>query len=278
MATSVAAHYARAGGLLERIVAALPSIGKTAETVSAADLSPCDEFHLGGTKTAVRLMDRLDIHAGHAVLDVGSGIGGPARLCASTYGCTVTGLDVTPEFVDTANALSGYCGMADSVACIVADATDMASIPAASIDRAYMLHVGMNIADKAALARELYRVLKPGSRFGLFDMVTGPAEDAPMRFPLPFASAPEHSQLGSPQQYREAFESAGFSLREEVDQLETVRALFAPPPPGGKPPAPAPPLGMQLLMGDEIKAKMLNAKGLFESGAMGAREMVFDKH
>ena len=127
------------------------------------------------------------------MLDVGGGLGGPARLCAATHGCSVRGIDLTPEYIAAGNAISSWPAIAAAtggrVTLAVADALDMsAEVADGSVDAAYMLHVGMNIADKRGLAAEIFRALRSGGRFGVFDMMAGVGEGAALAFPLPFAS------------------------------------------------------------------------------------------
>ena len=124
---------------------------------------------------------------------MGAGLGGPARLCAATHGCTVRGIDLTPEYIAAGNAISSWPAIAAAtggrVTLAVADALDMsAEVADGSVDAAYMLHVGMNIADKRGLAAEIFRALRSGGRFGVFDMMAGAGEGAALAFPLPFAS------------------------------------------------------------------------------------------
>ena len=102
------------------------------------------------------------------MLDVGSGIGGPARYFASAYGCDVTGIDLTPAFVELANELTSRTGLADRVRFVQGSALAL-PFEAGSFDLATMNHVGMNIADKATLFAEVRRVLRPGGRFMIYE-------------------------------------------------------------------------------------------------------------
>ena len=110
MASSVARHYSF-GNILSGIEAGLEKVGKTVATVTPAETDMFDQFHIGGRDSAAALLGTLGLSATDAVLDVGSGLGGPARQAASTFGCAVTGLDVTEEFVSVANAVSAWPGV-----------------------------------------------------------------------------------------------------------------------------------------------------------------------
>ena len=112
--SQVAAHYGRSN--LERtILEALSGAGKDIEKLAPADLSGADEFHLGWRAATEELARQLGLTAEMHVLDIGSGLGGPARYFAETYGCRVTGIDLTLEFVEAANALTRRCGLAGRV-------------------------------------------------------------------------------------------------------------------------------------------------------------------
>ncbi len=97
-------------------------------------------------------------HAGDRVLDVGSGLGGPARLIAAQRGCDVTGIDLTPEYVEVAERLTQRTGLGEQVRFVCGDALEL-PFDDASFDAAITLHVAMNIADRARLYAAIRRVL-----------------------------------------------------------------------------------------------------------------------
>jgi cyclopropane fatty-acyl-phospholipid synthase-like methyltransferase len=59
----------------------------------------------------VGLVDSLPIQSGHHIVDVGCGIGGPARYLAKCFGCRVSGVDITQLFVEAANKLTALLKM-----------------------------------------------------------------------------------------------------------------------------------------------------------------------
>ena len=204
----VARHYTH--GTLERaILDALLASGNDIERLAPSDLSSVDEFHLGWRAATTALAENLSLESGMHVLDVGSGIGGPARYFAENYGCRVTGIDITREFVTVANALTRRCGLTDVVSFCQASAI---AIPFASatFDAASLIHVGMNVADKARLFREVRRVLKSGARFGVYDVVHAAGFELP--YPMPWAASPETSFLELADAHRRSLEAAGFRL------------------------------------------------------------------
>ena len=203
----VAEHYSPE--LLEqKILAALRSAGKNPESLSSHDLEPFDNLHLGGRESIEAISAFMELRPGMRLLDVGCGLGGPARFFAER-GCEVVGLDLSHEFVGVAKKLTSLLGLTDKASFQQGSAMGM-PFASGSFDGAYMIHVGMNIADKAAVFREVARVLKPGSRFSIFDILR--ASEGDLQFPLPWASTSETSHVETVEAYRRALEAKGFQI------------------------------------------------------------------
>ena len=189
------------------------------------------------------------------MLDVGCGLGGAARFVASRYGCQVTGIDLTPEFVETGKVLCGWVGLDNRISLHQGSALAM---PFADrvFDRAYMLHVGMNIDDKAKLCSEVSRVLRRNSLFGIYDVMR--IGDGELTYPVPWATTAASSALAKPAQYREALEKAGFAVVAERNRRDFALAFFdqlrARTAAAGGPP----PLGLHVLMGRNTLDKVQN--------------------
>ncbi len=158
---TLADHYTH-GALLGAILDGVQRLGKSPNTVNVEDLGPVDEFHIGGRVATESFLVQLDIAADDHVLDVGCGLGGASRFAAEQYGCRVTGIDLTPEYVTTGEVLCSWVGLGDRITLDQGDATATPYADGA-FDKAYMMHVGMNIANKQALALELHRVLQPAT-------------------------------------------------------------------------------------------------------------------
>lgn len=222
-ADKVASHYAR-DDLAERILAYIEAQGVERATIGLEQLSAYDEFHIRGREATVELLARAGFAEGMAVLDVGCGIGGPARFLASTAGCWVTGLDLTPAFCETARLLNDHLGLAGQVEIHQGNALAM-PFAVGVFDGAWMLHAAMNIADKAWLYREIARVLKPGAVFAGYEILQG--EGGAALYPAPWAEEPSISHLVAPAEWRKHLEAAGFSIEGWRDLTVPARDWFA---------------------------------------------------
>lgn len=266
-------HYAH-GALVAAIEAALDASGIARDAVTVADLAPVDEFHIGDRPATIDLADRLALAPSDRVLDVGCGLGGAARFFAHEVGCTVTGIDLTAEYVETAAALSGWVGLAERTAFHHASALAM-PFGDASFDAATMLFVGMNIAAKAELFTEIARVLAPGGRLGVYDVMrTG---DDALAYPVPWAQTGESSFLATADQYRAAFAAAGLVLEVERNRrdwaIEYFRGLRAKAAGADGPP----PLGIHILMGETAGQKVKNMLHNITTGIIAPVQMIARK-
>jgi ubiquinone/menaquinone biosynthesis C-methylase UbiE len=267
----VAQHYAH--GALERtLLEALKAAGKNPNKLDLADLEPFDEFHAGGREATVEFGSQMGLGRGSYVLDVGCGVGGPARYFAQALGWRVAGVDLTREFVEVATALSKRAGMDGSVSFHQASAV-ATPFEDRTFDGAYTIHVGMNIEDKASLFREVRRVLKPGGTFGIFDIMR--EEAGLLTFPLPWARTKDTSFVESAETYREFLRGAGFQVEKErnrrafaVEYFQKVQARAAAN--GGKPPA----LGLHLLVGQEWPQRIQDFIADLGRGLVAPVEMI----
>lgn len=252
--TRVEQHYAQET-LAARLLEALRRAGMDVNRLTVADLAPIDHFHGRGLEATEQLASRLSIAPEHHILDIGSGIGGPARWYAERFGCRVTGIDLTAEFCVTATLLTEKVGLTDRVAFHQASATDL-PFPDAAFDGAISLNVLMNIEDKPRFYREAFRVLKPGGFLATTEAVSGPG-GAPL-FPAPWATRAETSFLTSPEESRRHAEAAGFTVEEAIDTTEASIAFSDLARRRLKEHGP-PQLGIHLVMGDDAVEKARNA-------------------
>lgn len=272
----VARHYG-IEGLLDRIMAALAASGVSTDRLRAEDLERVDEFHIGGAAATAELLDRMGVGAGQSLIDLGSGIGGPARHAARRRGARVTGIDLTESFVAMAAELSRRAGMGDAVRFVQGSILDL-PFEDASFDAAMLLHVGMNVDDKRRLVAEAARVLKPGGVFGVYEVMRlKPGEP---EFPVPWAATPETSFLATPDEYRAAAAAAGLEPGAErerrafaIEFFATIRARMQEAAAQGA----TPPPGLPLVMGENAAAKIANLTAALEAGLLAPVEMILRK-
>jgi len=221
-ANAVAAHYSRRD-LESTILDALVAAGIDPERLRAEDLAPIDEFHIGGRKATLELARQLDLDATQQVLDIGSGLGGASRCLAREFGCRVTGIDLSQEYCQVASGFTERLGLQAAVSYRHGSALDL-PFADASFDLLWTQHASMNIADKPRLYAEMRRVLIPGGRLAIYDILAG--EGGNVHFPVPWAREPGISHLISPQQLRAHLEGLGFEILRWQDTTEQGRSWF----------------------------------------------------
>jgi ubiquinone/menaquinone biosynthesis C-methylase UbiE len=179
----VAEHYGRED-LFGAITAALRAAGKDVERLTVEDLAPFDELHVRGGQATEELGAGLALDEAMHVLDIGCGIGGPARRLAAASGCRVTGLDLSAEYCRAGTLLTERVGL-DRVSFRQGSALAM-PFEDGAFDAAYSQHAAMNIPDKARVYGEIARVLEPGGRLGIYDLLQGPGGE--VIYPTPWAA------------------------------------------------------------------------------------------
>jgi SAM-dependent methyltransferase len=261
VAESIADHWGR-GDVYELIVSALEKAGKPLAALMVEDLAPVDHYHARGFPATVELADRLPIGAGDHLLDIGCGLGGPARYLARRFDCRVSGLDITASFVEAANRLTALLRMEDRVQVLLGDGHSL-PYESACFDGAYALHVTMNVADRPRFFAEAWRVLTPGAFFALTEHGLGP-EGNP-HHPVPWSEDGSGAYLVTPEQTRALLEEAGFesiAIEEAGPKyLAGYKRAVQLAERGG-----LPPLGVHLLMGGNAVLKMKNAARNIEEG------------
>jgi sarcosine/dimethylglycine N-methyltransferase len=264
---SVRDHY-RATGLTERLKTALAALGPDDQRLTPQLLAALDQFHTRGLAATAELAELAQITAEMAVLDVGSGVGGPARFLAATYGCRVTGVDLSESFVDAACYLTRRTGQGGRVSFEIASALQL-PFDDGSFDVVLLQHVAMNIADRARLYREIRRMLKSGGRFATFDVVSMSGEP---HYPLPWARTPAASFLMTAAATREAIESSGFRALASRDDTEAAKAWIARMRASGPPPAP----NLGVVMGPDFAELAANLGRNLMEGRFGILTAVFE--
>lgn len=154
----------------DEIVAKLLARGVNLEQLTEDELKDFDQDHYGGIESVDILADRAGIMGAHHVLDVCSGMGGPARWLAHCIGCHVTGLDITKSRVESANRLTQRVKLTNLVDFVHGNATDM-PLPDATYDAIISQESWAHIPAKSKLFSECFRVLKPKGIVAFTDAV-----------------------------------------------------------------------------------------------------------
>jgi len=260
-------HY-RATGLNERLKTALAVFGPEDQRLTPQQLGALDHFHTSGLAATVELAKLAGITADMSVLDVGSGVGGPARFLAATCGCRVTGVDLSEPFVDAARYLTERTGQSGQVAFHAASALEL-PFDDGAFDAVFLQHVAMNISDRARLYREIRRVLKRGGRFATFDVVSKTAE---LHYPVPWARTAATSFLLTAAATREAIEQAGYRVLVWQDDTEAAKVWIARLRASGPPPSP----NLGVVMGSDFAELFANLGRNLMEGRIGILTAVFE--
>ena len=264
----VRSHY-DGSGLIERIQAALAPIAPEDQPLTVPQLAMLDQFHTRGILATAELAGAAGIKSDDNILDLGCGIGGPARYLASMVGCRVTGVDLSRSFIEAATYLTARCALEDRVAFEVGDALHL-PFDDGAFDAVFLQHVAMNISDRPALYAEVRRVLKPSGRFATYDLVLKEGE---IFYPAPWASNASTSFLLSAEATREALESAGFAAVLWRDDTQTAldwfNATAASPPTSG--------LNLGVVMGPEFPAITGNLARNIREGRLGVLSAIFTR-
>jgi ubiquinone/menaquinone biosynthesis C-methylase UbiE len=271
--SSVSDHYARSG-LIEAIENGILRMGKTTATVTIDDLALVDEFHIGGRRATEELIGQLGIAPGNHVLDVGCGLGGPARFVADRYKCRVRGIDLTLDYVETGNRLCEWVGLEGCVKLCQSTALSM-PFQDTKFHAAYMLHVGMNVEDKERLCIEVARVLQPGSRFAVYDVMR--TAEGELSYPLPWATTRESSAVATAERYKRALQSAGFEILSERNRPEFALAYFNDLRSRAQAATGPAPLGLHTLMGERRQDQIKNMIESISTGIIAPVELIVRK-
>src|SRR5512133_1518388 len=203
---AIAEHWGT-GDVYGRIEAALRQSGKPLDALTVEDLAPVDHFHARGFPATVELADRLPIQAGHHLVDIGCGLGGPARYLAKRFGCTVSGIDITEPFVEAGNKLTALLRMEAQVRIELGDGQSLPYADA-TFDGGYAQHVTMNVADRRKFFAEAFRVLKPGAFFAMTEQGLGPTGSP--HHPVPWSDDGSGAFLITPAETQALLQQAGF--------------------------------------------------------------------
>lgn len=265
-------HYASAD-IAERILAAYHAIAGPDAPLTPEALAPLDQFHGGGLDSTRSLARAIEPEPGQHLIDIGCGIGGPARWFAATFGCRVSGVDLTEAFCVAARRLDDELGLGEQVTIHHGNALAL-PFAAATFDGGYSQNVAMNIPDKIAYYREALRVLKPGARIGFSVLGLGPHGGPD--YPTPWASTAAESFLVTVEETRSQMLAAGAEIlhfedtteRDRPNTEKMIRRLEA---------KGAPSLSLNVLMGARFTTLQLNGARARVTGRCSNVEAVLRK-
>jgi ubiquinone/menaquinone biosynthesis C-methylase UbiE len=209
--------------MADRVKQALANAGLGSGPLQWSDLASFDQFHVRGLEATKELAEALQLKSGQFLLDVGSGLGGAARYLAAVYGVQVTGIDLTPVFIEIAEYLSARAGLQGRTTFRQGDATEL-SFPDKTFDAAWTQHVAMNIENKPKLYKALHRVLKPGGQLAIYDPIRG--NHQPLIYPTPWAREESISFVATESDIKEALAAASFQIRSFIDKTEIAAQWF----------------------------------------------------
>jgi ubiquinone/menaquinone biosynthesis C-methylase UbiE len=271
--SKIVEHYATSG-LLARLESALRADGADSAHPTIEALAPYDQFHGRGLEATEDIAALVVVRPTDHLLDVGSGLGGPARWLSRRFGCRITGIDLTPEFCAVVEHFTRLIGLQDRVRFQVGNALAM-PFDDTMFEGAYSMFVSMNIADKAQLYREIRRVLKSGGWLVLSEIARGEAGE--IMYPTPWAATAAESFLSTVDDTQRGLRSAGFEVEQVKNDLQRAldfgarsRAIVER---GEKPPYRA----NALIHGDAAGATLANVARGYRDGSLIPIEVVARK-
>ncbi len=272
--TDVMTHYG-SSDLAGKLFAGLSAAGLDRAALDISELALIDELHVGGRGATMHVAAKLRPNAGDLILDVGSGLGGAARYIAKTFGCMVTGIDITKEFVELAETLAALTGLTPSVNF---ERTTVLAMPfdSGSFDAAMSLHTAMNIESKALMYEEVARVLKAGAIFINYDIMLNNVSRN-IDYPLPWAGSPNTSFVASADETCSYLEAAGFEVMEVEDRKKFAMDFFEKQASVYAASANVAPLGVHLVLGKDAASKLHNLFNAFQQHIVSPVQIVARK-
>ena len=209
------------GDVFSRVHQAMSETGLINKKLEIEELFPIDQYHARGIAATVDLGKRMPISKNQKIIDIGCGLGGPARYYAKEFKCFITGIDITPSFIEIGNEFNRLTSMSDNVELLVGNG-EVLNFENETFDGAYSQHVTMNISNREKFFSEAFRVLKKDSFFAFTEHGLGP-EGNPI-FPLPWANSLEMSFLLPPQKTISILKDTGFS---DIKIIETAEKYIS---------------------------------------------------
>ncbi len=264
-------HYLKER-LFEDILDRLKSQNIALDNVKRSDIAGTDEFHVRGAAVSRELANSIHLN-GLKVLDVGCGLGGPCRMLADEYNCQTTGIDLSNEYIRTANKLSELVHLNHSTTFVQGNATEL-PFADSSFDVVWTQHVQMNIPNKKKFYSEISRVLKREGYFLYYDILK--KGNGTVNYPMPWASVAEHSFLCTAEEMDHFLKQFGLMEGQSNNQtqagIEYFDTLLAKLKESGPPK-----MGLNVLMGETTKPKLMNLLAHLKNGTLELKSGVYKK-
>ena len=222
MDSQIKNHY-NSENLTESIKHALVKAGQNLSSIKLKDIAIVDQLHTGGARASIKLLKKAELDPGELILDAGCGIGGSSRLLAEQFGCRVSGIDLAEKFIEAARFLTRCTKLEESVEFYQGSITAI-EFNDCSFDAVLCQHVLMNIEDKAAAVKELFRVLKPGGKMILHEITQG--RNMNLQIPVPWASKASISFLEPWDTLAEILENHGFKPLVYADETRAALSYW----------------------------------------------------
>ncbi len=246
------------------------------EALTREDISGFEEFHIRGREATRELAELASIDAGATVLDVGSGVGGPARTLADEFDCEVVGVDLVDSYCRVARLFTERVGLADRVQFEQANALNL-PYAADRFDVVWLQHTLMNVPETDRAIAEAARVLAPRGTLAIYEICAGTGGDP--YFPVPWAGDDSLNFLDSTAGLRDTIVAQGFEpvawndvTAPSLEWFQGVVESMA-----DRPDDAPPPLGLNLLMGAETPVKARNVVRSLEDDRIVVVQGVFDR-
>ncbi len=220
----VAEHWARRLITFAEALELLRSRGLDPNQATPEDLHLFDIAHVGGVEATDLVAHEAGICSGKRVLDIGSGLGGPARRFAYKHGAIVSGLELSEPVYHTAVALTSLVGLAYNVRFLLGSALRI-PYEEDTFDLVVMQHCAMQVAEKLEMFGECARVLHAAGALALHEFFIGSGGEP--YYPLAWATEPAMSSLQSYVDTATLLSSLGFIVGPFLDQDNIARAFYA---------------------------------------------------
>lgn len=240
--------------------------------VCRKDIAGVDEFHVRGAQVSKELAEIASIKNAK-VLDIGCGIGGPCRMLADEFGCDTIGIDLSEEYVATANLLSKLVGLEHVAKFVQGDAINL-PFPDSTFDVVWTQHVQMNVCDKLKFYSEIERVLNEKGIFIYYEVFKKGNLD--VRYPMPWADESKISFLEPTSNMNSILKNLGLIKEQSTDQTESGIKILEKSL-NRIPKDKLPRLGLNILMGASTREKMTNLLNGLKEGKIHLESGIYKR-